>query len=152
VKLEGKLNKKESRIRLRKKVESLRAINSPHVIPILKYDFATIKGNNYFYTRIPCFFSVSLKEWLQLRAKTKSLPQQDADNIMRQAYEAVEVFHKTGIAHLNLELSSFMIEMTENSNCPRVFLNDFLLAVLSTERIREDEVRRKQAITEDQNA
>ncbi|HXL37705.1 MAG TPA: VCBS domain-containing protein [Ktedonobacteraceae bacterium] len=152
VKLVGKLNKKESRIRLRKKVESLRAINSPHVIPILKYDFATIKGNNYFYTRIPCFFCVSLKEWLQLRAKTKSLPQQDADNIMRQAYEAVEVFHKSGIAHLNLELSSFMIEMTEVSNCPRVFLNDFLLAVLSTERIREDEVRRKQAITEDQNA
>ena len=71
---------------------------------------------------------------------------------MRQAREAVEVFHKSGIAHLNLELSSFMIEMTENSNCPRVFLNDFLLAVLSTERIREDEVRRKQAITEDQKA
>ena len=152
VKLEGKLNKKENRTRLRKKIESLRAINSAHVIPILEYDFAKIKGNNYFYTRIPCFLSGSLKEWLQIRAKTNPLSQQDVDNIMHQAREAVEVFHKSGIAHLNLELSSFMIEMTENSNCPRVFLNDFLLAVLSTERIREDEVRRKQAITEDQNA
>jgi VCBS repeat-containing protein len=151
-KLDGKLHKKESRTRLRKKVESLRAINSPHVISILKYDVAKIKGNNYFYLRIPCFLSVSLKEWLQLRAKTKPLSQQDADNIMHQARKAVEVLHKSGIAHLNIELSSFMIEMTEDSHCPRVILNDFLPAVLITGRIRENDVRRKQAITEDQNA
>ncbi len=151
-KLEGKLNKKESRTRLRQYVESIRAINSPHVIPILKYDRAKIKGKNYFYIISPCFTSGSLNEWLQLRGKTKPLSQQDADDIMHQAREAVEVFHKLGIAHLNIKLSSFMIETTENTNRHRVFLNDFLLAVLSTERIRRDEVRRKEALTEDQNA
>ena len=151
-KLEGKLNKKESRIRLRQYVESIRAINSPHVIPILKYDRAKIKGKNYFYIISPCFTSGSLNEWLQLRGKTKPLSQQDADDIIHQAREAVEVFHKLGIAHLNIKLSSFMIETTENTNRPRVFLNDFLLAVLSTERIRKDEIRRKEALTEDQNA
>ena len=102
--------------------------------------------------RTTCFKSGSLKEWLQLRGKTKPLSQQDADDIMRQAREAVEVFHTLGIAHLNIELSSFMVEATENPNRPRVLLNDFLLAVLSTESIRKDEVRRKQAIAEDQNA
>jgi Protein kinase domain len=152
VKLEGKLNKKESRTRLRQRVESLRTTNSPHVIPILKYDFAKIKGKDYFYIRTPCFFSGSLKEWLQLRGKTKSLSQQDADDIMHQAHEAIEMFHKSGIAHLNIELSSFMVETTESPNRPRVFLNDFLLAALSTERIRKDEVKGKQTITEDQNA
>src|SRR6266699_4980253 len=151
-KLEGKLNKTERRIRLRQYVESIRAINSPHVIPILKYDRAKIKGKNYFYIISPCFTSGSLNEWLQLRGKTKPLSQQDADDIMHQAREAVEVFHKLGIAHLNIKLSSFMIETTENTNCHRVFLNDFLLAVLSTESIRGDEVRRKEALTEDQNA
>src|SRR2546429_3675393 len=152
VKLEDRLNKKESHIRLRQYVESIQAINSPHVIPILKYDFAKIKGKNYFYIITPCFISGSLKEWLQLRGKTKSLSQQDVDDIMHQAREAVELFHKLGIVHLNIELSSFMIETTENLKRPRVFLNDFLLAVLSTGSIRKDEVRRKEAITEDQNA
>ncbi len=151
-KLEDKLNKKESRTRLRQYVESIRAINSPHVIPILKYDIAKMKGTNYFYIVTPCFISGSLNEWLRLRGKTRPLSQQDADDIMRQAREAVEVFHKLGIAHLNIELSSFIIEATETPNRPQVFLNDFLLAVLSTERIRKDEVRRKEALTEDQNA
>ncbi|HEY6284912.1 MAG TPA: hypothetical protein VIX20_04575, partial [Ktedonobacteraceae bacterium] len=151
-KLEDRLNKKESRTRLRQHVESIRAINSPHVIPILKYGIAKIKGTNYFYIITPCFTSVSLKEWLPLRGKTKPLSQQDADDIMHQAREAVEVLHKLGIAHLNIKLSSFIIEATENPNSPRVFLNDFLLAILSTERIRKDEVRRKLTITEDENA
>src|SRR2546430_4319940 len=151
-KLEGKLNKKESHTYLRQYVESIRVINSKHIIPILKYDFAKIKGKNYFYIITPCFISGSLKEWLQFRGKTKPLSQQDVDDIMHQAREAVELFHKVGIVHLNIELSIFMIETTENLKRPRVFLNDFLLAVLSTGSIRKDEVRRKEAITEDQNA
>jgi hypothetical protein len=53
-KLEGRLNKKESRTRLKQYVESIRAINSPHVIPILKYDIAKIKGKKYFYVITPC--------------------------------------------------------------------------------------------------
>src|SRR6266496_2507561 len=151
-KLEGKLNKKESRTRLRQYVESIRVINSKHIIPILKYDFAKIKGKNYFYIITPCFISESLKEWLQLRVKTKPLSQHDVDDIMHQAREAVEVYHKLGIVHLNIELSSFMIETTANPKRSQVFLNDFLLAVLSTERSRKDEVRRKEALTQDQNA
>src|SRR6266700_3162300 len=151
-KLEGKLNKKESRTRLRQYVESISVINSKHIIPILKYDFAKIKGKNYFYIITPCFISESLKEWLQLRVKTKPLSQHDVDDIMHQAREAVEVYHKLGIVHLNIELSSFMIETTANPKRSQVFLNDFLLAVLSTERSRKDEVRRKEAITQDQNA
>jgi hypothetical protein len=151
-KLEGKLNKKESRTRLQQKVESIRAINSPHVISILKYDFAKIKGRNYFFIRTPSCLSASLKEWLQLRGKTKPLSQQDADDIMHQAHGAIEMFHKLGIAHLNIELSSFMVETTDSLNRPRVFLNDFLLGVLHTVSIRKDEVRRKEAIIEDLNA
>ena len=151
-KLADKLNKKESHTYLRQYVESIRVINSKHIIPILKYDFAKIKGKNYFYIITPCFTSGSLKEWLQLRGKTKPLSQQDVDDILHQVCEAVEMFHKLGIVHLNIELSSFMIETTENPKRPRVFLNDFLLAVLSTGSIRNDEVRRKEAITEDQNA
>ena len=118
-KLEGKLNKKESRTRLKQKVEAIRAMNSPYIIPILKVDFAQIKGKNYCYLRTTCFKSVSLKEWLQLRDKTNPLSQQDVDDIMRQAREAVEVFHTLGIAHLNIELSSFVIETTENPNRPQ---------------------------------
>jgi len=151
-KLDDRLNKKQSRTRIGKYVESIRAINFPHIIPILKYDFAKIKGKNYLYIITPCFKSGSLKERLQIGEKTNPLSQQDADSIMHQAREAVEVFHKLGIAHLNIKLSSFIIETTENSSRPRVLLNDFLLAVLNTERIRKDEVRRKEAITEDQNA
>jgi len=151
-KLDDGLNKKQSRTRIWQYVESIRAINSPHIIPILKYDRTKIKGKNYFYIITPCYISGSLKEWLQLRGKTNPLSQQDADNIMRQACEAVEVFHQSGIAHLNIEPSSFMIETAENPNRPQVVLNDFLLAVLSTERIRKNKVRRKEAITEDQNA
>ncbi len=151
-KLDDGLNKKQSRTRIGQYVESIRAINSPHIIPILKYDRTKIKGKNYFYIITPCYISSSLKEWLQLRGKGNPLSQQDADNIMQQAREAVEVFHQSGIAHLNIDLSSFMIETSENPNQPQVLLNDFLLAVLSTERIRKNEVRRKEAITEDQNA
>ena len=151
-KLEGKLHKKESRTRLKQKVEAIRAMNSPYIIPILKVDFAQIKGKNYCYLRTTCFKSVSLKEWLQQRGKTEPLSQQDVDDIVRQAREAVEVFHTLGVAHLNIELSSFLIEATGNPNRPRVLLNDILLAVLKTESIRKDEVSRKRAITEDQNA
>ena len=151
-KLEGKLHKKESRTRLKQKVEAIRAMNSPNIIPILKVDFAQIKGKNYCYLRTTCFKSVSLKEWLQQRGKTEPLSQQDVDDIVRQAREAVEVFHTLGVAHLNIELSSFLIEATGNPNRPGVLLNDILLAVLKTESIRKDEVSRKQAITEDQNA
>jgi serine/threonine protein kinase len=152
VKLEGKLNKKESRTRLKQKVESIRSMHSPFVIPILKYGFAYVKGKDYFYIRTPCITSGSLNEWLQLRRKTNPLSQQDAGDIMRQAHEAVEMFHKSGITHLNIELSSFMVETTDCPNRPRVFLNDFLLAILNTESIRKDQVRRKEAITEDLNA
>ena len=144
-KLEGRLNKKKSRSRLRQYVEFIRAINSPHVIPIQKFNRAKIKGKNYLYLITPCFKSGSLKEWLQIRGKAKPLSHQDADDVMHQAREAVEVFHRLGIAHLNIELSSFMVKTTENPNRPRVFLNDFLLAVLSTESIRKDKVRRKEA-------
>jgi serine/threonine protein kinase len=151
-KLRGKLNQKESRTRLKQKVESIRAMNSPFIIPILKCDFAEIKGKNYCYVRTTGFTSGSLKEWLQLHDNTKPLSQEDADDIMRQACEAVDIFHSLGIAHLNIGLSSFVIEATGNLNRPRVFLNDFLLAVLKTECIRKDVVRRKQAIAEDQNA
>ena len=42
-KLEGKLNKKESRTRLKQYVESIRAINSPHIIPILKLILLKLK-------------------------------------------------------------------------------------------------------------
>jgi serine/threonine protein kinase len=152
VKLEGKLNKKASRTRLKQQVESIRSMHSPFVIPILKYGFAYVKGKDYFYIRTPCITSGSLHEWLQLRRKTNPLSQQDAGDIMRQAHEAVEMFHKSGIAHLNIELSSFMVETTDCPNRPRVFLNDFLLAILNTESIRKDQVSRKEAITEDLNA
>jgi VCBS repeat-containing protein len=151
-KLGGKLNKKESRTRLKQKVEAIRAINSPYIIPILKIDFARIKGKDYCYIRTTCFKSSSLKEWLQLRGKTEPHSQQDVDDIMRQAREAVEIFHALGIAHLHIGLSSFVVEETENPDRPRVLLNDFLLEVLSTENIRKDEVSRKRAIVEDQNA
>ena len=151
-KLEGKLNKKESRTRLKQKVEAIRAMNSPYIIPILKIDFARIKGKDYCYIRTTCFKSGSLKEWLQLRGKTEPLSQQDVDGIMHQAREAVEIFHALGIAHLDIGLSSFLVEETENPDRPRVLLNDFLLAVLHTENIRKDEVSRKRAIIEDQNA
>jgi hypothetical protein len=152
VKLEGKLNNKKSRTRFKQNVESIRAIKSPHVIPILKYDIAKMKGINYFYIITPCFISGSLEEWLQLRGKTNPLSQQDVDTIMRQAREAVEAFHKSGIAPLNIGLSSFMVETTENPNRPQMFLNDTLLAILSTGRIRKDKGKRKAAITEDQHA
>jgi serine/threonine protein kinase len=151
-KLEGKLNNKESRKRLKQNVESIRAIKSPHTIPILKYDIAKMKGKNYFYILTPCFISGSLEEWLQLRGKTNPLSQQDANTIMRQAREAVEAFHKSGIAPLNIELSSFMVEATENPNRPQVFLNDTLLAILSARRIRKDKGKSKAAITEDRYA
>ena len=151
-KLDDGLNKKESRTRLKQKVKSVRAMNSPYIIPILTFDFAEIKGKIYCYVRTTCFQSGSLKEWLPLRDNTKPLSQQDVDDIMRQAREAVEILHTLGIAHLNIELSSFVVETIENPNQPQVLLNDFLLAVLSTERSRKNEVRRKEAITEDQNA
>ncbi|MGZ3618754.1 MAG: baseplate J/gp47 family protein, partial [Ktedonobacteraceae bacterium] len=151
-KLEGKLNKKESRTRLKQKVEAIRAMNSPYIIPIRKIDFARIKGKNYFYLRTTCLESVSLKEWVQRRGNTKPLSQQDVDEIMRQARESVEVLHTLGIADLNIGLSDFVVVATENPNRPRVLLNDFLLAVLKTESIRKHEVSRKQAIVEDQNA
>ena len=151
-KLEGKLNKKESRTRLKQKVEAIRAMNSPYIIPIQKIDFAKIKGNNYCYIRTTCFKSVSLKEWLQLRGSTEPLSQQGVDEIMRQAREAVEVFHTLGIAHLNIELSSFVLDETGTPHRPGVFLNDFLPGVLNTESIRKDEGSRKRAIVEDQKA
>ncbi len=151
-KLEGKLNKKESRTRLKQKVEAIRAMNSPHIIPILKIDFAQIKGKNY------CLFENYLLQICFTQrmgaaaGNTNPLSQQDVDEIMRQAGEAVEVLHTLGVAHLNIELSSFLGQETGNSDRPRVLLNDFLLAVLKTESIRKDEVRRKQAFAEDQNA
>lgn len=151
-KLEGKLNNKKSRTRLKQNVESIRAIKSPHVIPILKYEIAKIKGMNYFYIITPYFLSGSLEEWLQLRGKTNPLSQQDAGTIMRQAREAIEVLHKSGIAPLNIKLSSFMVETTENPNHPQVFLNDTLLAILSTGRIPKDKGKRKAAITQDRYA
>jgi serine/threonine protein kinase len=151
-KLDGRLKKKQNRTRIGQYVESIRAINSSHIIPILKYDRAKIKGKNYVYIITPCYIAVSLKEWLQLRGKGNPLSQQDADNIMYQAREAVGLFHQSGIAHLNIDLSSFMIETTENPNQPQVLLNDFLLAVLGSEIIRKNEVGRKEAITQDQNA
>ncbi len=151
-KLEGKLNKKGSRTRLKQKVEAIRAMNSPYIIPIQKIDFATIKGNNYCYIRTTCFKSGSLKEWLHLRSSTAPLSQQDVDDITRQAREAVEAFHTLGIAHLNIELSSFVVEETGISNRPGVLLNDFLLAVLHAQSIRRDEVSSKSAIVEDQKA
>jgi hypothetical protein len=151
-KLEGKLNNKKSRMRLKQNVESIRAIKSPHAIPILKYDIAKMKGINYFYIITPCFISGSLEEWLQLRGKTNPLSQQDADIIMRQARETVEAFHKLGISPLNIELSSFMVETTENPNRPQVFLNDTLLAILSAGRISKYKGKRKAAITEDRYA
>jgi hypothetical protein len=151
-KLEGKLNNKESRTRLKQKVEALRAKNSPYIIPILKLDFVKIKGKNYCFLRTNCFKSGSLQEWLQLRDKTKPLSQQDVDVIMQQSREAVEIFHALGIAHLNIGLSNFVVEATENPNHPRVLLNDFLVAVVHSENIRKDRLRRKQAFSEDQNA
>ena len=151
-KLAGKLNKKKSHTRLKQSIESIRALNHPHIVPILEYDIAEIDGTNYFYVVTPCYKDGSLEDWWREGVRQRSLSRQDADDIMRQAREAVEQIHEPGIAQLNIKLSSFMIETTENPNRPQVFLNDFLLAVLSTERFRKDEVRRKEAITEDQVA
>jgi VCBS repeat-containing protein len=151
-KLAGKLNKKKSHTRLKQSVKSIRAMKLSHIVPILTYDIAEIRGANYFYIVTPYFKNGSLEEWLRLRGEMKPLSQQDADYIMHQAKEAVEEIHQLGIAHLNINLSSFMIETTENPNRPQVFLNNFLLAVLSTERSRKNEVRRKEAIAEDQIA
>ncbi len=151
-KLTGKLNKQESRARLRKRIETIRALNHPRIVPILKYGIDEIGSTNYFYIVTTCYEDGSLEEWLRVRDKTRPLSRQDADDIMHQASEAVEQFHKLGIARLDIKLSSFMIESTDNPNRPRAFLNDFLPAALSAERFRKDEVRRKEAITEDKAA
>jgi VCBS repeat-containing protein len=151
-KLAGKLNKKKSHTRLRQSVETIRALNHPHIIPILKYDIAEIDGTNYFYIVTPCYKDGSLEDWWREGDRKRSLSEQDVDSIMHQAREAVEQIHKPGIAHLDIKLSSFLIETTEILNRPRVFLKDFSLAVLNTERFRKDNVRRKEAITEDQIA
>jgi len=151
-KLASKLNKKKSHTRLRQSVESIRALNHPHIIPILKYDIAEIDGTNYFYILTPCYKDGSLEDWWREGDRKRALSEQDVDSIMHQAREAVEQIHKQGIARLDIKLSSFLIETTEILNHPRVFLKDFLLAVLNTERFRKDKVRRKEAITEDQIA
>jgi serine/threonine protein kinase len=150
-KLEGKLNKKASRVRLERKIEAIRATNSPSIIPILKCDFAELNRNNYFYIRTANLNASCLKEWLE-QDERRSLTQQCVDDIMRQVREAVDVFHRANIAHLNIGLSSFVLVTGEGTNGLRVYLNCFLPAVLYSESIRENKKKRKKAFTEDRIA
>ena len=150
-KLEGKLKKKASRKGLKQKIETLRVTNSPYIIPLQECDFTEIKDNNYFYLRIPNLNLSSLKEWLQ-EGEGKPLTQQCVDDIMCQAREAVEVCHQAGIAHLNIDLSSFMIETGEGVNRPQIFLRNFLPACLYSERIKEGKTKRNMVFAEDRNA
>src|SRR5690349_11658507 len=147
-KLEGKLDKKASRTRIERKIEAIQATNSPSIIPILKCDFAEILGNNYFYIRTPNLSVSSLKDWLEQEDR-RPLTHQCVDDIMHQAREVVDVLHRADITHLNIGLTSFVLETGEGASRPRVYLDGFLPAVLYSENIREDKRKRKKALTED---
>jgi serine/threonine protein kinase len=118
--------------RFQSEMEALKALDHPHILPLLDVGEGEVDQKTYTYLVSPYHPLGTLADWLQQRQSLEPVPPAEVVEMVRQAAEALQYAHSRQLLHLDVKPSNFLLRRHEDN--PRqldLMLADFAVARLT---------------------
>ncbi len=114
-----------------REAKSVARLNHPNILPLYDFGEEKVNGSLLTYMVMPYSPDGSLATWLQQHSYGGTLPPQEVAHFVREAANALQNAHDTGIIHQDVKPQNFLIRGSNTTHLPNLLLADFGIAKLS---------------------